>query len=114
MKFLYVLAAAAMLQGCGFSSRNNELTGQVKKVVHNTPIICDDYVDTDLSLGVLRNGVGSMSTQDVWLNVANSDDEAKLNSAAKTGQLVRIVYDHKRFSFCKDSQNFITKVEVLP
>lgn len=33
-------------------------TAQVKKVEHDTPLICPDQVNVDLSLGVMQNGVG--------------------------------------------------------
>lgn len=98
--------------GCGSSSRDNQLIGQVKKVQHNTPIICGDYVDADVSLGVLRNGVGSMSTQDMWLNAANAVDITLMEAAAKAGNVVHITYDTKRFVFCSYSDKFVTKIEI--
>ena len=42
---LAVLVAALSLAACGYSSRDSELIGQVKKVVRNTPIICSEYED---------------------------------------------------------------------
>src|SRR5579859_447764 len=55
--------ASAACGACGNSSVGNELEGQVKKVVKRTPIFCSDYVEADVSLGVIRNGVGSMSQE---------------------------------------------------
>lgn len=98
--------------GCGYSARENEMIGQVKKVVKNTPIICSDYLDADISLGVLRNGVGSMSTQDIWVSVIDKTDFDTLKKANETGALVKITYDVKRWTWCVD-KHIITKVEII-
>ena len=109
---LAVLVAALSLAACGYSSRDSELIGQVKKVVRNTPIICSEYEDADISLGVLRNGVGSMSTQDIWMYVPNREDLAKLKKAAETGALVKIKYDVYRMTFCVD-EHVVRSVEEV-
>lgn len=87
-------------EACGYTSVDNELTGQAKKVVHNTPLICGDYATVDMSLGVMRNGVGSMSTQDVWLTVTNPDDIKKLEDAAARGAIVTLKYKVRRATVC--------------
>jgi hypothetical protein len=97
-----MLFAVLMLSSCGYSSVKNEMIGQVKKVVSNTPIICPNYTSVDVSLGVMRNGVGSMSTQDVWLTVVREEDVTILKQAAESGKLVKINYDELRFAFCID------------
>jgi hypothetical protein len=101
-----------MLTGCGYSSMQNETIGQVKKVVKNTPLICPDYVDADVSLGVMRNGVGSMSTEDLWFYVPDEQARQTLAQAAQTGALVKITYDVKRVTFCV-SDHFVSKVELV-
>jgi hypothetical protein len=99
-KSLLGLAVVVMLSGCGYSAVDNEFAGQVKKVVHQTPIFCAERYDTDISLGVLRNGVGSMSQEDVWLTVPNQDDQKLLKQAAETGQIVKVKYDVYRVTWC--------------
>jgi hypothetical protein len=85
--------------GCGYESVDNKMTGQVKKVHHNTPIFCSDYFSADISLGVLINGVGSMSTQDIEV-VVEEKDRDKFEFAAANNQIVEIGYKVKRVTFC--------------
>lgn len=112
VRIVFVLAMLLMLSSCGYSSRQNELIGQVKKVSHLTPILCGDRVDTDISLGVMRNGVGSMSAQDVWLTVENPDDVKALATANESGELVKITFDEKRTTLCRRNE-IVTKVEIV-
>lgn len=100
------------LTGCGWTSWDNVAIGQVKKAHHATPLICPNYDDVDISLGVIRNGVGSMSTQDIWFYVPNQSDFAILEKAAESGELVRITYGVKRFRICYE-QETITHVELV-
>lgn len=92
----------AALTACGYSSTGNALEGQVKKLVHRTPIVCPDYMEADISLGVMRNGVGSLSKEDVLLAVdlADAASITTLKSAAKSGAIVTIGYDVPRISPC--------------
>jgi hypothetical protein len=64
-------------------------------------MFCDDRIDADISLGVMRKGVGSMSTQDALVYVPSDADAKILTAAAESGQLVKIKYDEQRFSLCK-------------
>lgn len=95
-----VIVISIVLTACGLSSRNNELVGQVKKVVDRTPLVCPDYTEVDISLGVMRNGVGSMSHEDVVLYVAYQYIDV-LKKAAEDGALVKAHYDHHRVSLCQ-------------
>lgn len=95
------IACLLFIVGCGLSATGNELTGQVKKVVRRTPIICPDYYEADVSLGIIRNGTGSMSKEDVQLYVASDRDAALLKRAAETGQLVKVTYDVQRVGICR-------------
>jgi hypothetical protein len=104
MRSVVLLVIAVLLTGCGYSSRDNELIGQVKKVVKFTPIICMDYTAVDISLGILRGGVGSMSTQDVWLYVDDRSMEKTLKEANETGALVKIAYDDARWRWCVETK----------
>lgn len=113
VKRLGVLGMILSLAGCGFSSRNNELTGQVKKVMHNTPLICPDFFDADVSLGVMRNGVGSMSSQDRWLFAPRESDQEIFKKAAESGAIVKVTYDTRRLAICTEEE-VVTKVEIIP
>lgn len=112
MRSLFLVALVFAVSGCGYSSRNNEVVGQAKKVVNLTPILCSDRIDTDISLGVMRNGVGSMSTQDAWFTVPKESDQKLLNDAASAGKLVKVNYDVKRWVWCWQD-HIITHVEIL-
>lgn len=116
MRRLLALPLALALGGClGHSSSGNELTGQVKRVQHNTPFFCGDWVHADVSLGTMRNGVGSMSTQDLWLWVMNPEDVVVLERAARDGLIVKINYDVARYRAwwsCMEKEE-ITHVEIV-
>lgn len=108
-----ILALALPLGGCwGHSSSGNTIIGQVKKVKRMTPLVCGDRVDVDVSLGIMRNGVGSMSTQDMWLTVANPATLAVLNWAADHGTPVQITYDTARANLCWNEEE-LTGVQYI-
>lgn len=110
-KIIFILVMA-LVASCGYSSRDNEVVGQVKKIVHETPIFCYDQTNADLSLGVIRNGVGSMSTQDIWVYVSNADHEKILKQANESGKIVKVKYDVARSRLC--SPNYlVTDVELV-
>ncbi len=95
------------------SSVDNEAVGQIKKILKKTPIVCPDYTEVDISLGVMRNGVGSMSREDVVLAVDNSESSAiaTLKHAAESGSIVKFTYDVKRVTVCWPDHRF-TSVAV--
>ena len=95
-----VLLLSTSCAYCGHTSEGNELTGQVKKVLHNTPLVCPGTVTADISLGVIRNGVGSASKEDIWVQVNNPADVSLLETAAKSGALVNVKYDVARGVVC--------------
>lgn len=108
-----ILAGLLLLSSCGYSQQNSEAMGQVKKVIHRTPIICPNYYEVDLSLGVMRNGVGSVSTQDMWAYVEDPAVLKVLQEAGKTGEpLVKVEYDERRIALCTE-EKIITKAEVV-
>jgi len=112
MRKTILILIVAFMASCGYTSKDNEVVGQVKKVSHETPIFCYDHTATDVSLGVLRNGVGSMSTQDIWFYVANGDQEKVLKEANETGKIVKIKYDIARVRWCSPA-HLITSVELV-
>lgn len=110
---LCLITAAA----CGMKSSQNEAVGQVKKVVNKTPIICPDYVEADISLGIVRNGVGSMSHEDMEVAVDPEDYKtiALLKKAAETSAIVKFTYDVKRISPCWPDHRLATfEIETVP
>lgn len=112
LNLLLMLSIGFSLSGClGYESQDNTLIGQVKKVQQATPIICPNYTRADISLGVMRNGVGSMSSQDIWVYVANNKDLETLNSAVTSGSLVKIKYNTMRAAFCTPNAE-VTSVEI--
>jgi hypothetical protein len=117
MKKLILVLLIISISGCwGYLAKDNELIGQVKKVEKNTPLICPDYVSADITLGVMKNGTGSLSKEDVWVVVADKDQEKILRQANETGQLVKIKYDQKRcggnYFFCTYDM-FVREVEII-
>jgi hypothetical protein len=104
-------ACLALLAACGYEAVGNELEGQVKKVIRHTPVFCGDYTETSVSLGVLRNGVGSVSKEDVELYVADPKAISVLQEAARTGALVTIGYDVRRLTWCLPD-HWLTSVRV--
>lgn len=110
----YAIALALLfVGGCGYSEIGTEAVGQVKRVVNENPLICDGFTTVDLSLGVMQNGVGSMSTHDVYLTVTDLADIHALKVAAETGKLVKLTYDEKRFTFCVHNK-IVKSVTILP
>jgi len=112
-----ILAALMFSTACGKSSTDNEAVGQVKKVLKKTPLICDDYTEVDVSLGVVRNGVGSLSKEDVLLAIDNSEKDkiAVFKKAAEDGAIIKFTYDVNRLSLCWPDHRLQTVVvEALP
>lgn len=111
MRTMLMIALVGLLAGCGRSSIDNELVGQPKKVLHVNPLICPDYYAVDISLGVMRDGVGSMSTQDEWFYIPDHSDIETFKTAVDNGSLVKVRYDVYRVTFCVPN-TAITHVEV--
>ena len=112
MKNVLVICFCLCFLACGYTQRDGELVGQVKKVAHATPLICPDYIEADISLGVLRAGVGSMSTQDVWLVIPDKAMEKIFREANESGALVKVRYDEYRVAICS-SVHWATSVEII-
>ena len=87
--------------GFGYSHKNGELIGQVKRVETKTNLVCANYDMTSVSLGVLRGGVGSLSTVDIDLWIPDTNHRDHLRKVVATAQLVKIKYDEYRVAFCK-------------
>jgi hypothetical protein len=105
-----LIALVLFTAACGNTSSANEAVGQVKKVIKHTPLVCEDYTEVDVSLGVMRNGVGSMSKEDVEIVVPNGEVAAisTLQKAAESGAIVHVVYDVKRLNLCWPDHRFVS------
>lgn len=112
MKKVFLFSILVAMCGCGYSSVDNELIAQPKKIFHQTPLICPNRNDVDVSLGVMRDGVGSMSTHDIYLTVPNQKDLQTLETAINDGKLVKIHYNDYRFTWCQQSET-VTSVEIV-
>lgn len=101
MKKLALLAFLAA--GCwGYEEMDNQMSGQVKKVHHVTPLVCPAFSTVDVSLGTMRNGVGSMSDHDITMTIWNKADEDVLEQAAREGAIVDIKYSRWRMAWCRE------------
>lgn len=107
-----IAIAFLFLSGCGYSALNSTFTAQVKYVENANPIMCDNYTYSGMSLGVTRNGTGSVSTHDITVYVPNEELANKLQAASHDGKLVTITYDEKRWRWCVPNME-VKKVEVL-
>jgi hypothetical protein len=67
----------------------------------------------DISLGVMRNGVGSVSTQDVWLTLGDVNFpgtpqlRTMLENAMHDGRIIEIQYWTRRIAVCAPSKIII-------
>jgi len=99
-------------EGCGYTSVDNKMTGQVKKIHHNTPIVCENYISADVSLGVMQNGVGSISSHDVQMTIEDQKVMLVMEKAASTGKLVEITFKERRVTVCIDGY-IVTSAKLL-
>lgn len=111
---LLTLFCLPLLAGClGFSSTDNEMIGQVKYVKNVTPLLVPGYFLADVSLGVMRGGVGSISKSDKQLFAVGDELQKKLKHAAETGEIVKIAYrEHRVVLYGPDYE--ATSVEAAP
>ena len=101
------------LSSCGYTSRDNQVVGQVKSVINRTLLVCYDYVDAELIVGFLRTGIASMSVQDIHMQVENPGDVKTLQAAVQSGKLVQVTYDAVRLNICGPVYH-MTNVQILP
>lgn len=102
---VFLFAISMLGIGCsGYDQIDSKVVGQAKRYHHYNPIVCGGYDTVDISLGIVRNGVGSMSTEDVELTVWNQADAETLQKAAQESSLVELKYSVWRFAPCKESR----------
>lgn len=103
-----VLVSVILLAGCGYSHRDNEVVGQPKSVESTTPIFCPDQHILHLSLGVMRHGVGSMSTEDIRINIPDASLVPALKSAVESGKIINARTNEARFRICNEEKELIS------
>lgn len=103
---------AVLCLSCGYSDKDVTASGQVKAVSHKTPIVCPERDVVDISLGVMKNGVGSMSTHDMYLVVYDPASLATLKEAAKKSAIVDFTYNDARFRWCNETEE-LTSVKIV-
>jgi hypothetical protein len=96
------------LTGCGYSHRDNEIVGQPKAIESTTPILCPEQHVLHLSLGVMRHGVGSMSTEDVRINIPDATLVSGLKSAVESGKLINARTNEARFRWCNEERELVS------
>ncbi len=101
------LMLSFIMLGCGYSHVNNDLIGQPKSVESTTPIFCPNQHILHLSLGVMRNGVGSMSTQDISINIPDDNLMPGLKAAVEAGSIINAQTNEARFRFCNELKELV-------
>lgn len=106
------LTMLCMLGGCfGYSSTDNNTIAQPKKLIKVNPILCPNYTLLDASLGIMRNGVGSMSTEDHEFVVTSDSQAVLINKAIDSGFILKINYQQARATFCTEDF-FINSISI--
>ena len=108
MKVTRTLLALAVLSGCGYSHRDNEVVGQPKAVEATTPMLCPDQRILHLSLGVMRHGVGSMSTEDIRINIPSEKMADELKIVVESGKLINARTNEARFRWCNEEKELVS------
>lgn len=92
--------SGGMNDGCGgWSEKEISGTGQVKRVGLQNNIVCPNYYEADISLGIMRNGVGSVSTHDMVFFIPDSMLK-DFRTYSEKGSIVNFTYDVRRFDWC--------------
>lgn len=109
-KITCALALGLLLSGCdfGYSHQGNEVVGQPKSVETTTPLICPAQHILDLSLGVMRHGVGSMSTEDVLINIPDDASASRLEAVVREGKLISAQTNEARVRWCNEEKELVS------
>lgn len=94
---------------------DGELVGQAKKIRMVTPLwssICPTYYALDVSMGIIQNGTGSMSTQDVWFTIKDTADLPAMQKAVETAAIVKMKFDTRRLAACTEDY-YATGFQVI-
>lgn len=108
MKLAHCLLVLPLLVGCGYSHLNNELIGQPKAIEATTPLFCPNQNILHLSLGVMRHGVGSMSTEDILINIPDDNLALRLQPVVKAGKLINAQTNEARLRWCNEEKELVS------
>jgi len=108
------MAAFVLPPILGNKQADVEVIGQAKRLSHMTNLVCDNYPAFDISLGVMQNGTGSMSTGDQWFTVASPDVGTldTLKKAVEGGKIVKVTYDLRRWAPCS-TDHWLRSVSIV-
>lgn len=104
----YLALLALVTLGCGYSHLDNEVVGQPKSVESTTPLLCPNQHILHLSLGVMRHGVGSMSTEDIKINIPDDSLVAPLKKAVEAGKIISARTNEARLRWCNEEKELIS------
>lgn len=108
LTLLFLAISVGCSTGCGYSHVDNEVIGQPKAVESTTPLLCPNQHILHLSLGVMRHGVGSMSTEDIRINVPDGRLVAGLDKAVRTGKIISAVTNEARIRWCNEPKELVS------
>ena len=111
-KFLIGICLFCLMGCLGYSSKNSESIIQPKSIQMQTPIICPEVPILHGSLGIIRNGRGSISNQDVDMVITNDQDKYKIQTAIDSGYFLNVKYNTKRMVVC-NSEHILVDVEIV-
>lgn len=98
-----LLGAALLLSSCGNSATDIELTGQLKAAGVATNLICPDYFYLDMSMGVIKDGTGSVSKDDIFVTLYGRQEYKKYQELAKVGAIITVHANMRRAAFCTET-----------
>jgi hypothetical protein len=94
------------------AAKDAESVGQIKAIRTATPVFCPNYTETNISLGAIVDGMGSMSKEDITLEVPSQALAEKLKESLNGSGLVKIRYDKRLVTFCVPKK-LLKDVEVI-
>lgn len=101
---LLAFIVSSTLSSCGYLEVGTKGLAQIKRIHKVTPLLCPDYTLIDVSLGVMQNGAGSMSKEDIEM-VVTEDQAKQLDTVLSQGKgIIEMTYSRKRVSFCKEDR----------
>lgn len=106
-----ILLILLLIPNCGYTAKDNEGTGQVKKITNETPILCLNFKAADITFGSMQTGAISITHE--WF-VITGEQEKILKKAAEESKMIKFTYDVRRFAFCTDpADHVLTNVEII-
>lgn len=95
---LILVPLLAISTGFGIGSEG-ELVGQIKEVRKVNPVICPRHATAEISLGHIKDGTGSYSTEDKLIQIPD-DRVEEFKRYAVTGEIVTAQTATWRLALC--------------